>query len=88
MKSKVISSLCNSTRLKLIVCLSKNEKNVTELINNCGLSQSAVSQHLERLKDARIVSCKKNGKEMIYKLTSKKSAKIAQDLLKFEREVK
>lgn len=87
MKSDLISSFANTTRLKLLVCLGKSEKNVTELIGTCGLSQSAVSQHLEKLKSAHLVSYRRNGKEMIYKLTAKKSAEIAKNLLRLAKEV-
>ena len=87
MQATITSSFANITRLKLLVCLGKGDKNVTELIGNCGLSQSAVSQHLEKLRKARLVSTRRNGKEIIYKLTSKKSAHIADDILKFTKEV-
>ena len=87
MKSDILSAFGNPTRLKLLICLEKRERNVTDLIDNCGLSQSAVSQHLEKLRGANIVSAKRNGKEIIYKLNNKKSAKIAKALIKFEKEV-
>jgi len=87
MQATITSSFANITRLKLLVCLGNGDKNVTELIGSCGLSQSAVSQHLERLRRAKLVSTKRNGKEIIYRLTSKKSARIADDLLKFTKEV-
>lgn len=88
MKPNVFSIFGNSSRLKLLVCLDRGEKNVTELINNCGLSQSAVSQHLEKLRNANFVTTKRQGKEIIYRLNSKKSAKIAKELIGFEKEVK
>lgn len=87
MENKTISSFANTTRLKLLICLGRGNRNVTQLISNCGLSQSAVSQHLEKLRKAKLVSTKRDGKEIIYKLTSKKSARIASDLLKFSKGV-
>lgn len=88
MKSNIISSFSNTTRLKLLICLGKNDKNVTDLIKNCGLSQSAVSQHLEKLKSAGLVTCSRKGKEMIYTLRNKKVSNIAKELLSLERMVK
>jgi len=88
MQSRVLSGLSNQVRLQLITCLSKGEKNVTQLIENCGLSQSAVSQHLEKLRNAGLVSTKKNGKEVYYKLTYPKAASLSKDLLKFIKEVR
>lgn len=87
MKSKVLSVLSNSARLKLLICLGHGQKNVTELIANCGLSQSAVSQHLEKMRDAKLVSARKDGKEVYYKLNHKKSLEISKLLMKFAKEV-
>lgn len=87
MKSNIISSFSNTTRLKLIVCLGKSDKNVTDLIKNCGLSQSAVSQHLEKLKKTGLVTCTRKGKEMIYTLKNRKISNIAKELLSLERMV-
>lgn len=83
MESKILSSLSNHTRLRLLECLSENEKNVTQLINNCGLSQSAVSQHLEKLRSAGLVSTRKEGKEMYYSLANPKVGHISKDILDF-----
>jgi ArsR family transcriptional regulator len=87
MKSKVLSSLANEVRLKLILCLSKGEKNVTQLIGKCGLSQSAVSQHLEKLRESGLVKTRKEGKEIFYSLTYLKSVDVSQTLLAFTQEV-
>lgn len=83
----VYSAFGNSVRVKLILCLSRGHKNVTELISTCGLSQSAVSQHLTKLREAGIVDAKKEGKEVWYSLTYKKAAEISRLLLSLEQEV-
>lgn len=87
MKSNFLSTLASPVRLKLLTCLGHGDKNVTELINNCGLSQSAVSQHLEKLRQANLVSTKRIGKEIFYKLNSIKTLNIAKELIKLEKEV-
>lgn len=83
MEHSVLSALSNNTRLKLLVCLSASEKNVTQLINNCELSQSAVSQHLDKLKLARLVKTRREGKEVYYSLADKEVARISSQLLSF-----
>lgn len=83
MESKILSSLSNHTRLRLLECLSENEKNVTQLIKNCGLSQSAVSQHLEKLRSAGLVLNRKEGKEMYYSLANPKVGHISKVILDF-----
>lgn len=88
MQYTVINAFCNPVRLKLLCCLSKGKKNVQELIDNCGLAQSAVSQHLTKLKQAGLVANKKEGKYIYYELTHKKAAKLAHELTELEKEVK
>lgn len=73
----------SSARLKLLACLKKKKKNVSDLIKNCGLSQSAVSQHLAKLKSLKLVKCQKKGKEIYYQLTKKSLGELSQKLLVF-----
>ncbi len=87
MKSQVLSALANPVRLKLIICLSRGSKNVTELIGSCGLSQSAVSQHLEKLRTAGLVTTNRGGKEIYYALKDKETAKVGLVLQNFLKEV-
>lgn len=67
-------------RLKIMMCLGKGPKNVSQLIENCGLSQSAVSQHLTKLKTAGLLKCDCKGRERIYELDDPKSAEISEYL--------
>jgi DNA-binding transcriptional ArsR family regulator len=78
-----ISIFSNLTRVKIIACLSEEDKNVSELIKTCKLSQSAVSQHLKKLKEAGIVFCHAKGKEKIYSLNSKEAGNISRKIIKF-----
>ncbi len=70
MQSDVYTALGNPTRVKLLQCLGEKPKSVTELINSCGLSQSAVSQHLAKLKEAGLVVARKEGQVVWYTVKS------------------
>ena len=83
MQNDIISAFSNPVRIKLLCCLSRGKKNVKQLIDNCGLTQSAVSQHLIKLKKAGLVKDKKIGKFVFYSITSSKLSRIANDLYKF-----
>jgi len=83
----IYSAFGNQVRTKLILCLADKQKNVTQLIHSCTLSQSAVSQHLCKLKKSGIVEAKKEGKEVWYSLKYKKAADISRLLLSLEQEV-
>lgn len=83
----VLSSFSNETRVKLLLCLSQEDRNVTQLIQHCGLSQSAVSQHLEKLRTSGLVTTKREGKEIYYHLVYPKAAELGERLLTFAKEV-
>ena len=83
----VYSALGNEIRVKLLLCLSKRAKNVTEMIATCGLAQSAVSQHLAKLKKARLVVTKKRGKLMQYSLKDRKIAAVCRLMQHLQQEV-
>jgi DNA-binding transcriptional ArsR family regulator len=83
----IYSALGNEVRVKLLLCLSRKAKNVTEMIQTCGLAQSAVSQHLSKLKSAGLVQTKKDGKEILYSLKYKQAAEISRLLQLLQKEV-
>jgi ArsR family transcriptional regulator len=70
-------------RLKLMICLGRGEKSVSELIEVCNLSQSAVSQHLRKLKVWNLVESHKEGRIVFYKLKNKKAAELSRKILDF-----
>ena len=84
----IYSAFGNQIRTKLMLCLAAKPKNVTDLISNCGLSQSAVSQHLAKLKLSGLVETKKQGKEVYYSLKYKKAVRIVKLLISLEKESK
>ena len=87
MSYDVYSAVGSEVRAKLLLCLYKKSKNVSELIHICGLSQSAVSQHLAKLKSAKLVETKKVGKEIQYSLKYKKAADISRLLHSLQQAV-
>jgi ArsR family transcriptional regulator len=80
---KLPSALSNITRIRILSCLSRESKNVSFLIKTCGLSQSAISQHLKKLKDMGVVSSEASGSERFYKLKYPKLGIISREILKF-----
>lgn len=87
MSSDIYSAFGNKVRARLILCLSNNPKNVTELISICGMSQSSISQHLTKLKSAGILEAKRNGKEILYSVKHKKAIQISKLLVSLENEM-
>lgn len=83
MESDILSVFCNPVRLKMLYCISKGSINVRQLVAKCGLAQSAVSQHLMKLKNADLVRADRKGRYMYYSLTNKKTGSMASELIDF-----
>lgn len=56
------------TRTRIVYCLYKKERNVTEISSILNMNQSAISHQLKLLKDNRIIKSRKNGKAVYYTL--------------------
>lgn len=67
---KLLKQLANRNRLLILCNLVKSEKTVSELLEVIDLSQSALSQHLAKMRSDKLVSADKRGKQVYYKLAS------------------
>ncbi len=67
----VLKIVSEESRLKLLCILRRGEHCVCELMEHVNLSQSLISHHLKDLKDAEIVTDKKQGLRVYYSLTDK-----------------
>jgi DNA-binding transcriptional ArsR family regulator len=66
----LLKQLANANRLMLLCHLVSGEKSVGELAQSLGLSQSALSQHLARLREAGLVESDKRGLMVYYRISS------------------
>lgn len=60
----------DSTRLKIVSCLSMCTMCVSDLSKILCQNQTTISHQLKLLKDQNIVECKRDGKILLYSLTS------------------
>lgn len=58
----------DSTRIRILYALFEQERNVTEICESVNMSQSAISHQLRLLKQADLVSVRRDGKMMVYSL--------------------
>ncbi len=65
----VFRAIADPTRRTIIELLSESARSVKELTAVFPMSQSAVSQHLRELRDAKLVTSEKVGLEQQYCLT-------------------
>lgn len=64
--SQLYKALSDPTRLRILVFLSQGEYNVSSIVKELGLEQSAVSHQLKILRTANLVSTRKEGKGVHY----------------------
>ena len=58
----------DSTRIKILTCLSMSNMCVNDISNLLGINQTTISHQLKQLKDQNIVSYKRDGKILVYYL--------------------
>lgn len=59
--ASILNAMSNAKRLEVLKRLLEREHHVTELAGAVGLSQSALSQHLAKLRSAALVSTRRDG---------------------------
>lgn len=64
--AEVFKALAASSRLRILLVLTQGEAGVTEIVDETGLSQPLVSQHLKHLRSLHLVEVDRVGREAIY----------------------
>lgn len=68
--ARLMGALANPRRLIVLCNLLEGERSVGDLAAIAGLSQAALSQHLAKLRDLRIVATRREGQTIFYRLAS------------------
>lgn len=74
--AKILKALSNERRLLIVCILYKGERSVGALEEIVGLSQSALSQHLARLRRDGIVGTRRDAQTIYYSLKSGETEQI------------
>lgn len=67
---RLLKQLANAHRLRVLCHLVSGEKTVGDLAKCIGLSQSSLSQHLAKLREAGLVDSDKRGLMVFYRICS------------------
>lgn len=89
-EEEVFKVIANQKRLEIILLLENRELNVGEMVDMLGLRQSNLSQHLTLLRQQRLVTVRKCGRESYYKLSDNsiaKSIRIIHDFLRAQHRI-
>jgi DNA-binding transcriptional ArsR family regulator len=76
----LLKALSNEKRLMVVCALYRGEKNVGELEKIVGLSQSALSQHLARLRRDGLVNNRRHAQTIYYSLSDKATEQVLECL--------
>ncbi len=74
--SKLLKSLANEKRLMILCSLAEGELSVGALNKRIDLSQSALSQHLAKLREEGMVSTRRESQTIFYSLASIETRRI------------
>ena len=75
--AQMLKALSNEKRL-MILCklLEHGEMSVNALIGHVGLSQSALSQHLARMREEKIVDTRRDAQQIFYRVADPRVLRI------------
>mgnify|MGYP001420733922 CR=1 FL=1 len=78
--SQLLTLLANPHRLRILCELQKGERSVSALEAVVGLGQSALSQHLARLREGRIVLTRREAQTIYYSVSDARAARLLEVL--------
>ncbi|NIU10985.1 MAG: helix-turn-helix transcriptional regulator [Phycisphaerae bacterium] len=78
--SQLLKTVSNEYRLLVLCQLVEGEKQVAELQSLLDLSQSALSQHLARLRKDKLVTTRRESQAIFYSLASEEVRRIIEVL--------
>ncbi len=67
--ARLLKGFANETRLRILCLLRGREVCVHDIVEALGMSQSAISHQLRTLRDARLVSHRREGRHVYYRLS-------------------
>lgn len=74
--STFLKAMASPSRLLILCALIEGEKTVGELTEDAGLSQSAVSQHLGKLRAEDLVATRRDAQNIYYRLADETARAI------------
>ena len=76
----MLRMLSHEARLAVLCDLVGGERSAGTLVDSSGLSQSALSQHLAKLREEGLVATRRDGQTIYYRLADAKAARIIEVL--------
>src|SRR5690349_6546432 len=74
--AELLAAMANTKRLLILCNLLDRELSVGELAERVDLAQSPLSQHLSRLRALKLVTARRDGQSVLYRLASERVARV------------
>lgn len=74
--SVILKAIGNPWRLRILCSLAESEKCVSDLEAELGINQSALSQHLARLREVALVRTRRDAQRVMYRMESPRLLEI------------
>ncbi|HEX2888463.1 metalloregulator ArsR/SmtB family transcription factor [Vineibacter terrae] len=78
--AQLLKALANQRRLMVLCALANGERSVGALAAEVGLGQSALSQHLARLRGLGIVAARRDAQSIYYRVADPAAARLLETL--------
>ena len=83
--SEVLKAVAHPVRLQIVELLEDGEKCVSEIVKGVGNKQSITSQHLSRMRDKGVLSSRREGANIFYRIENKNVIKVLHCVHKHSR---
>jgi DNA-binding transcriptional ArsR family regulator len=72
----LLKAMSNPYRLRILCELQQGERSVTALEKAVGLSQSALSQHLAKLRESKVVATRREAQTIYYRVADPRAERL------------
>lgn len=79
--AQISSAMSSSVRLIMLEVLAHRSCSVEELAQQAGISVANASQHLQKLRQARLLTAEKHGKQSLYQLAHPRVCQLLETLI-------
>ncbi|HET8670422.1 MAG TPA: metalloregulator ArsR/SmtB family transcription factor [Candidatus Saccharimonadales bacterium] len=83
LQEEALKILANQKRLEIVQLLQNKELTVTEMVDMLGMPQANISQHLSLLRQVRIVTTRRDGLRVYYRLSDERIIAVVRELRAF-----
>jgi DNA-binding transcriptional ArsR family regulator len=74
--ARLLRALSHGARLRVVCELVDGERSAGDLVRASGLSQSALSQHLAKLREEKLVTTRRDGQTIYYRIADSRALQV------------